>query len=207
MPIIPSRMPLSGGVLCLDFTNTKNRNPAEGAFEFFVDYSRLLRWGLQLGLLSQSEAETLLELAGARQGEAQAALERTTRLREAIYTVFAAVEGSQTVPAEALALLNLAWTNAMNHLQVSLEGNKFGWKWVGMERALDGVLWPVVKSAAELLVSENLNRVKRCNGCNWLFLDTTRDARRRWCDMKLCGNRAKARRHYDRMHSPAGAPE
>ncbi len=92
----------------------------------------------------------------------------------------------------------------MNHRQVSPDGEKFGWKWVGIDHQLDSLLWPVAKTATELLVSDNLTRVKRCDGCSWLFLDTTRDARRRWCDMKLCGNRAKARRHYDRKRSPEG---
>ena len=45
-----------------------------------------------------------------------------------------------------------------------------------------------------------LSRVKMCPGhrCGWLFLDETRNARRRWCSMDSCGNRAKAARHYQR---------
>jgi predicted RNA-binding Zn ribbon-like protein len=35
--------------------------------------------------------------------------------------------------------------------------------------------------------------------CAWLFLDKTKNKRRRWCDMKICGNRVKARRHYERV--------
>ena len=55
-----------------------------------------------------------------------------------------------------------------------------------------------IESAAELLVSEKINSVKSCGGCGWLFLDTTKSGRRRWCDMRICGNRAKSRRHYAR---------
>ncbi|MCB0153982.1 MAG: CGNR zinc finger domain-containing protein, partial [Anaerolineae bacterium] len=55
-------------------------------------------------------------------------------------------------------------------------------------------------SAAELLTSDRLNRVGQCAGesCGWLFLDTTRNHSRRWCEMEHCGNRAKAKRHYRR---------
>jgi predicted RNA-binding Zn ribbon-like protein len=55
----------------------------------------------------------------------------------------------------------------------------------------------VARSAAELLQSEELGRVRRCDGedCRWLFLDTSRSRNRRWCDMADCGNTAKVRRY------------
>ncbi len=73
----------------------------------------------------------------------------------------------------------------------------------GSNSALDTVLWSVARSSAELLISEDLMRVKECpenDGCGWLFVDTSRNHKRRWCDMEGCGNRAKARRHYERIH-------
>ena len=39
------------------------------------------------------------------------------------------------------------------------------------------------------------------DSCDWLFLDISRNQMRRWCDMKTCGNRDKARRHYERTKS------
>lgn len=65
--------------------------------------------------------------------------------------------------------------------------------------------WPIVYSAAKLLASSGLDRVRQCAGddCGWLFLDTSRNHSRRWCDMADCGNRAKARRHYRRTRSEA----
>lgn len=71
------------------------------------------------------------------------------------------------------------------------------------------MLWPVVASAAELLVSvEQLPLLRICGlhesgECGWLFLDETRNHTRRWCSMKDCGNRAKARRHYHRVRGEA----
>jgi predicted RNA-binding Zn ribbon-like protein len=62
------------------------------------------------------------------------------------------------------------------------------------------MLWPVARSAAELLSSESVDRVRECasSTCTWLFIDDSRNRRRRWCDMASCGNRAKARRYYER---------
>ena len=63
---------------------------------------------------------------------------------------------------------------------------------------MDLFLDPIIKSAADLLVSPELKRVKQCadDACGWLFMDKSRNNSRRWCSMKDCGNRAKAHRHY-----------
>ncbi|MEM7635702.1 MAG: CGNR zinc finger domain-containing protein [Pseudomonadota bacterium] len=48
--------------------------------------------------------------------------------------------------------------------------------------------------------AHEIARVKLCpsDNCGWLFLDESKNRRRQWCAMDLCGNRAKARRHYRR---------
>ena len=69
------------------------------------------------------------------------------------------------------------------------------------EENLDTMLPPILQSAVDLLVSKNdLERVKQCEGdsCGWLFFDTSRNRSRRWCSMADCGNRAKARRFYQK---------
>ena len=55
---------------------------------------------------------------------------------------------------------------------------------------------PVVRAAVDLLTTDVLERVRVCadDSCAWLFVDTTRNRTRRWCDMKVCGNRNKVRR-------------
>jgi predicted RNA-binding Zn ribbon-like protein len=59
----------------------------------------------------------------------------------------------------------------------------------------------VSRAAAELLIGEDIGYVRQCasDDCSWLFLDKTKNHRRRWCDMKSCGNRDKARRYYQRQ--------
>jgi predicted RNA-binding Zn ribbon-like protein len=63
-------------------------------------------------------------------------------------------------------------------------------------------LWRVALSARELLLALPPGRLRICAGdeCGWLFLDSSKAGRRRWCSMADCGNRAKARRHYARRH-------
>jgi predicted RNA-binding Zn ribbon-like protein len=70
-------------------------------------------------------------------------------------------------------------------------------------------LYPIVKSAADLLVSAQLDRIRVCADpqCGWLFLDSSRNRSRRWCSMDTCGNRAKARRFYKRHQQNQGEQE
>ena len=189
---------LLGGVLCLDFVNTKNWHTDEKPYDFFGDYNALLQWSLQLKLITQSQAEQLLMLSGRQTQKAQATLEQAKQLREIIYRIFLAIANTQEVPPSELDRFNSAWTKSLASLQVYPAQKVFRWKWVGIDEALDSMLWPVLHSAAELLISKKLYRVKDCEGCGWLFLDTTKGGRRRWCDMRICGNRAKSKRHYAR---------
>ena len=77
------------------------------------------------------------------------------------------------------------------------------------EGALDRPLWPVLRSAAALLTSDDIARIRECAAerCAWLFIDHSRNRSRRWCDMRDCGNRAKARRHYARAKARALAEQ
>jgi predicted RNA-binding Zn ribbon-like protein len=125
--------------------------------------------------------------------------------------MFAGAAHDQAIGEDALERLNSALAQAWSHRRLVRTDSSLAWGWQGMEADLASVLWPVTLSAAELLVSPQLARVKACAGCGWLFLDLSRPGTRRWCDMAVCGNRAKVQRHYARTRemarsrsSPAG---
>ena len=85
--------------------------------------------------------------------------------------------------------------------QVNAPESLYRWEWQTNEDSVFDVLWwPVAQAAADLLISDELKLVRWCEApdCEWLFLDRSRNRSRRWCDMTSCGNRAKARRHYER---------
>ena len=90
--------------------------------------------------------------------------------------------------------------SALARQRVTLTEDGYRWGWLDDEAALDRMLWPVLRSTADLLTSPDLASVRHCasESCDWLFMDMSRGQRRQWCDMRTCGNRAKARRHYER---------
>jgi len=190
----------TGGQLCLDFTNTVGGLRRTQPEERLNSYQDLIAWGRQGGVLTEQEARELRQLAVRRAADAAAALEAARALRETIYRIFVNVSNGQIPERADLSALNAALCRESSHVQVAVRSGGFAWEWCDDGKALDRVLWPVVRSAADLLVSGEVERVRKCaaEDCDWLFFDVSRNNRRRWCDMKSCGNRAKARRHYAR---------
>jgi predicted RNA-binding Zn ribbon-like protein len=162
-------------------------------------YADLLAWSSAAGTLSAGPS-ALGRAARARPAEAEAALERARELREALYRIFAArIEGTKPARND-LARLNRELARAQAHLGLEPQGDGFVWSWNTDAPELDLPLWPIARAAAELLTSSERALVKRCasDTCLWLFLDRTKNHARRWCNMKVCGNRAKVRRHRKR---------
>lgn len=192
-----------GGNLSLDFADTVDDRGSVQPAELLNNYSDLLRWGAEAGVLSKREADSLGRLAANAPGHAQSALVRAQHLREAVYSIFSAVAQRRAVPGNALTLLNLAVQEAAAHARLAHGQRRFSWEWVTPEEHLDSVLWPVARSAADLLISPELSLVRLCASptCGWLFLDQTKNHRRRWCEMRTCGNRDKARRYYERKRA------
>ena len=186
--------------LCLDFANTANWHASPQMVEELKTYDDLIAWAEQTGLLTAARAQRLRREAARRPEEAAAALGRAQTVREAIYHLLSAQAHGRAADKRDLAMLNAALAQALAHARLSLTPEGFAWDWSGADAAdLEQMLWPVVQSAVDLLTSPELDRVGECaddRGCGWLFVDMTKNRSRRWCDMRDCGNRAKARRHY-----------
>lgn len=196
---------LIGGRLSLEFVNTVDTHDTR-IDEKLNTCADLVWWALRVGMLDEAAAAPLFARADAEPAAAADVLARALALREAVYRVFVSARSGAAVDDADLAVLNGELSRALGRLRVRAEDGGFAWGWEeGAE--LDRVLWPVARDAAELLVSGDLRRVGKCCGdnCDWLYLDTSRNRSRRWCDMQSCGNRAKARRHYHRAKGGAGA--
>lgn len=175
-------------------------------------YRDLVVWSERVGVVDAAGAERLRGEALRRPEDAGRVLERATELREAVYRIFSRIAAGEAAASADLDVLNAALTEgqALRRLVVNPRGDvqagraaDYTWAWDDGSEVLASPLWPVAHSAAELLSSGDLGRVKECGGetCTWLFYDQSKNKSRRWCDMKDCGNRAKARRHYARKRS------
>jgi predicted RNA-binding Zn ribbon-like protein len=201
------RFKLRGGVVCLDFVNTVGSRLTDRSSEYLRSYEDLLVWGRQAGLLAFEETEGLSRRAALDPEGAQETLSRALALREAIHRVISRTIAGEVQDESDLSALNRELSISLSHLRVMPSGGAYGWDW---DRSgddggalLDSPLWPVAQSAAELLTSPKLGRVKVCagEGCGWVFLDESRNGSRRWCDSRDCGNRERVRRHLARKRA------
>ncbi len=200
---------LLGGKLCLDFANTADYHASDHPQELLTRYEDLVGWSQHVGLLAKPTVQPLLRDASHRPADAAAILEQAIALRETIYRIFAAIaHGGQPRPDD-LARLSAQAGRAFTRSQIVKSGGGYRWEPLASADALDQMLYPIARSAAELLTSQELRRVRQCAdtlyGCGWLFVDTTRNRSRRWCDMRDCGNRAKVRRFLERQRQRRGA--
>lgn len=195
---------LTGGELCLDFANTVEDRPRR-SMEYLQGWADLVDWGLQAGALSRPQASALRRSGERDPGGADRVFQDALALRETIFRLFAALASGRAPGGADLAALNEALAETMGHARVERKNGGFVWAWADGTPTLGRVLWPVVRSAADLLVAPACGDIRQCASetCSWLFLDCSPRKIRRWCSMKTCGNRDKVRRFYARQRASA----
>ena len=195
-----------GGNLALDLVNTRDTGPdGEPGFDRLVDYDHVLAWAERMGVLSRGAADAAAHRSAQRPEEAATALGRIRALRSDIYEVFETIAQGQDPSQSSLNRLCLLYGEATARGLLVRQGDAFDWDWSNNEE-LDRVLWPVVHAAVQLLISGDLERIKRCGRCSWLFLDATKNRSRRWCSMEGCGTHEKSERFVARRRAQRQAP-
>jgi len=194
---------LTGGQLALDLANTiSRRDDPERRRDHLENCLDLLAFARQSQVVRQKQAQELRTYAVTHPFEARRTFTKAIALREAIYRVFSAIAQGDKPNAADLRLTGEQAAEALRHRMLQPINGGYGWTWSPTANPLDLLIWSMAKAAADLLTSNDLHIVRFCEAadCEWLFLDHSRNRSRRWCDMTTCGNRAKARRHYQRAH-------
>ena len=186
---------LIAGHPALDFVNTLDwRFRQDEPEELLKSYDALLGFIEESELLTPKQARQLQRATGGSVG--RLVLQECLELREAIAQVlYARLDGDSPLPA-SLETLEGCFKAARSRQQLRWKKTGLSWKWPEIEAEPEIPLWLLSSSAAGLMLSEGARRVRACDNpeCRWLFMDTSKNHTRRWCDMKVCGNRMKARR-------------
>jgi predicted RNA-binding Zn ribbon-like protein len=185
---------------CLAFVNTLSGRATDAPSETLISYEALVDWARGSGLLRADDADRLATRAKRRQEEAGRVVTDARELRELLHDTFTATSAGKTPAAGTLDDLSALVSGWYRHGRLVPCGTALNWCYSGGED-LDRVLWEIARTAARLLTSPRLSRVRACavESCGWWFLDDSKNASRRWCDMKICGNREKIRRFRDRQ--------
>src|ERR1700733_1266093 len=194
----PERFKLHAGHPALELVNTLDLRFSAQVVDLIPTYKDLLRFATQLELLTADQARKLGRSVDEK--EAQRVLASTVELRETLAAVlYGRIEGGK-IPAAQIQVLEQQFHAAALHRRLLADDARLEWSWSGVERHAEIPLWMLAQAASDLLVSSDAELVKDCGDptCRWLFLDVSKNHTRRWCDMKTCGNRMKARRHHAR---------
>ena len=170
-----------------------------------TSYSDVVAWGRHTGALTDEVARRLLAEATRHPDDAVAAFAAALVLRETIYRIFLMTARGANSDAADIDRLSEAFADAMAHARVVRRDAGFAVDWDAEEAALTRPLWPIARSAVDLLTSGDPARIKDCptggEGCGWLFYDTSKNNSRRWCSMRGCGVPAKERRRAERRRA------
>jgi predicted RNA-binding Zn ribbon-like protein len=186
---------LIAGHPALDLVNTLDwRFRDNGPEELLPSYNDLLRFSAQSELLTVKQVRQIVRTT--TESAAADALVACRELREAAADVLYAAVDDRTPVASQIKLLDRFFKEAREHQRLAWCGSRLVWEWPASECCAELPFWTLSLSTARLLTSGDMNRLRACEkpDCRWLFLDTSKNHTRRWCDMKICGNRMKARR-------------
>lgn len=179
----------SGGALALDVTNTVVLRGDARGFDRFADASEIPRFAAVATRERAAELDGTVLTVGVVDRIAPLVLS----IRETTDRLFRTQALDGAMDSTHLAPFLTACAEGVAGPPVRLGG-----------RRLRGPSSPVrfeaalAVSALSLLPPERSARIRICANCDWLFVDESRNRSRIWCDMNVCGNRRKAKRHYDR---------
>jgi predicted RNA-binding Zn ribbon-like protein len=193
---------LVGGELALDFANTSSGRGSSDHKEHLQRPLHVAQWAAHARLLAPDDAAWLAAAAETDANLGARLLREALALREDIYELGAALAAGHLAPPERIKSLTKSHARALGRGRLTPIDGNFGWAWSPREAPVEAVVGPISLSALTLLQQADLARVKQCQGdeCGWLFFDTTKNKSRRWCEMKVCGNRAKQKRFGAKSH-------
>ena len=193
-------LPLIGNELALDLANTASGRGSPTYLDHLQRAEHVVAWARNARALSPSDGERLQASLAANPKLAQRLVKRTLELREVVYAIGESIAAKRGADAAAVEQLKRVHAECLARAKLVPHEASFVWAWDPADGPVEAILGPVTLSALTLLTQADLSRIKQCRGdrCGWLFFDTTKNKSRRWCEMEVCGNRAKQRRFHRR---------
>ncbi len=201
-------LPLVASELAFDFTNTVSGRGGPNQLEHLRAPRDLIVWARHAKVLSDSDRDLALALSEADPALAARLLAEALALRDTVHRIGIALAQRLALAEADRAALTAMHARCLARARLSPSGSGFVWRWDPAEALIETLLGPIALSALTVLTQHNLARIKQCEGdhCGWLFFDTTKNRLRRWCEMEVCGNRAKVRAFRQRKFAATEQP-
>ena len=187
-----------GGTLCLDFVNTVHDRKRKPLPDYLLNIFDLVAWAGKAGLLDRKHEKLLEKAVSAHPKEGTRFFNEAITFRELLYQMFYTISKGSPVTTADLVRYNDVAKKQFSDSIIMVSSGAYAKSWDLPPDSLRWITAPILQDANDLLLSGKLSRVKECPNCGWLFLDTTKNGKRRWCSMKVCGSNVKALEWYYR---------
>jgi predicted RNA-binding Zn ribbon-like protein len=185
-----------GGALCLEFVNTHEWRGIAKSIDRFDSANDVVHWARCVGLIDALDVERLRQIISDAPERAAAFLGRARSFREAVFSALVEATHGDPISASSLEPVNLHLSSLLSRIEISAsdDAGRPRLRVGPPESGLTSILIEVAWSFLELLRGDERRFVKQCAwpNCHWMFVDRTKNKRRRWCAMSACGGRAKA---------------
>jgi predicted RNA-binding Zn ribbon-like protein len=182
--------------LALDFANTESGRGFPSHEDHLREPEHVALWLKHAKALPAEDADWLKNEVSTRADLGGDLLARAVDLREAIHDIGAALGRRAKPPEASLASLSALHARFVAKAALAPGALSCRWRWRVRAAPVEAALGPIALAAVSLFTEGDFHRIRECGGhaCGWLFYDRSKNNRRRWCEMEVCGNRAKQRR-------------
>ncbi len=191
-------MRFDGGRLCLDFVNTIHDRFDVPQRDYLNSIDDLLDWAVKAEIINVEQRESLKGENPKDIDYANRFLNRAIDLRELLHSIFLAISLNKSVDSVDIEIFNKVVSKSFSKLCIEQEQKVFITKWTTGAGELEKILLSITKDAYDLLLLNLPDRIKECPKCGWLFFDSSKNGRRKWCSMATCGSQHKASQWYQR---------
>ncbi|WP_430968279.1 CGNR zinc finger domain-containing protein [Spongiimicrobium sp. 2-473A-2-J] len=195
---LPDKIRFDGGKLCLDYVNTIHDRFERPLRDYLQTPDDLIRWSLQAGILTTEDHRILEKTVLQKSANAEAFFAKAIQFRQVLYRLFHSISHDKKVEIGDLDAFNTFVSKSFSMLKIKRQRGKFTEGWNLESQDLHTITYPIVRDAYNLLLSDKHYRIRECPKCGWLFFDSSKNGKRRWCSMETCGSRSKAREWYNR---------
>ncbi|HVZ02501.1 MAG TPA: ABATE domain-containing protein [Dongiaceae bacterium] len=187
-----------GGLACLNFTNTAGGHTKIREVERIPTYGDVINWGLHAELISPEEARALLALAKSKPKDAFHRVRELQVFRESLHRLVTAIAHKEAPQRADFARVRGAIAKALSAADMRPGETEFDWSADARMLGLGTVIARVALSTHHMLSREKPSQLRQCEVCTWLFIDRTKNQKRRFCRQDACGNKSRAERFYSR---------
>jgi predicted RNA-binding Zn ribbon-like protein len=185
-----------GGLPCLNFTNTAGGHTKIREVERIPTYADVISWGVYAELISTAEAKALLALIKTKPKDAARRVHELQAFREALHRLVTAIAHKEEPPRADFTRVRATISKALANAEVKPDDTEFVWSASAGALGLSTVIARVALSAHHMLSREKPSQLRQCEICTWLFIDRTKNQKRRFCRQDACGAKSRAERFY-----------